>query len=204
MGKGAVGKGATAEPKGKRRRQEKRVRDESPEQVEQAATHTLEDEEVAAAASTSGEDDAASGGPRCDQPSVEHLEPLNEVRLVGRLAAPAEERTLPSGDVCMTWRLVVPRAADARRTEGVRAVTVDTIDCTAWTAPQREAARLLVAGQHVALQGALRRRFWRGAHGPASRYEVEVFLLRSLPPASSAGVTGPAALAAPAPSAASG
>ena len=33
----------------------------------------------------------------------------------------------------------------------------------------------------VEVEGVLRRRFWRGAAGPASRYEVEVVALRRLP-----------------------
>lgn len=54
----------------------------------------------------------------------------NEVLLVGRLSAPVEQRTLPSGDVLATWRLVVDRPP-ARRPlrEGARPVTVDTLDC---------------------------------------------------------------------------
>ncbi|RJK93106.1 single-stranded DNA-binding protein [Vallicoccus soli] len=101
----------------------------------------------------------------------------NEVRLKGRLAAPAQAVVLPSGDEIATFRLVVPREpAPARRT-GPRAL-VDTIECTAWTAALRR--RALAAGQHEVLEveGALRRRFWRGPAGASSRYGVEVLALR--------------------------
>ena len=46
----------------------------------------------------------------------------NEVLLVGPLAAPAEDRELPSGDVLTSWRLVV------RQPQGDPA-PVDTLDC---------------------------------------------------------------------------
>jgi single-strand DNA-binding protein len=99
----------------------------------------------------------------------------NEVALVGRVSAPAEERTLPSGDVLLTWRLVVDRPPPRRPTpEGGRVVTVDTIDCVAWTSGSRRAASGFSAGDVVRVHGALRRRFWQSGAGPASRYEVEV------------------------------
>jgi single-strand DNA-binding protein len=100
----------------------------------------------------------------------------NEVALVGRVSAQAEERTLPSGDVLVSWRLVVERPPSRRQPpEGTRPVTVDTIDCVAWSGGVRRTATGFAAGDVVRVEGALRRRFWRaGAGGPASRYEVEV------------------------------
>ncbi len=57
----------------------------------------------------------------------------NEVVLVGRVAAGPEERTLPSGDILLIWRLVVDRPRPGRAApEGVRVPTVDTLDCVAW------------------------------------------------------------------------
>ena len=49
--------------------------------------------------------------------------------LRGRVAAPADERELPSGDTIVTARLIVDRdsAALGRSTQ-----RVDTIDCVAW------------------------------------------------------------------------
>lgn len=105
----------------------------------------------------------------------------NEVVLVGRVAAAAEERELPSGDLLCTWRLVVDRPPPGpRRAAAGRAVTVDTLDCTAWSAPVRRAARGLQPGDVVAVEGALRRRFWRAGAGAASRCEVEVASVRRL------------------------
>ena len=104
----------------------------------------------------------------------------NEVVLVGRLADPAEERELPSGDALVTWRLVVARAPGRRPPEGVRAPTVDTLDCVAWPAGLRRTAKGLQEGDVVEVEGALRRRFWRAGAGTASRYEVEATAVRRL------------------------
>lgn len=109
------------------------------------------------------------------------LETRNEVALVGRVAAPAEERTLPSGDVIVTWRLVVDRPAGSRPVpQGVRQSTVDTLDCVAWRNGARRTASTLVAGDVVSVTGALRRRFWRAGAGAVSRCEVEVAKVKRL------------------------
>jgi single-strand DNA-binding protein len=106
----------------------------------------------------------------------------NHVRLVGRVSAPATERVLPSGDTLASWRIVV-----ARPVQPAGGATVDTIDCSAWTASARRAARSLHEGDNVEVTGALRRRFWRGPAGPASRYEVEVATIRRLKAATRTG-----------------
>lgn len=97
----------------------------------------------------------------------------NEVLLVGRLGAAPEERELPSGDVLVTFRLVVDRP-ERTLPEGVRPVSVDTLDCVAWTPALRRTVSSWEAGDGVRVEGALRRRFWRAGAGAASRYEVEV------------------------------
>jgi single-strand DNA-binding protein len=107
---------------------------------------------------------------------------LNEVALRGRASAPGEERTLPSGDVIVTLRVVVPReGAGARRPTGsaeARRASVDTIDVVCWTARTRRAALRLAAGDSVEVGGALRRRFFGGPAGRQSRYEVEATTVR--------------------------
>jgi single-strand DNA-binding protein len=108
--------------------------------------------------------------------------PRNEVLLVGRVSGAPEERTLPSGDCLVTWRLVVERPPGRRPPEGVRATTVDTFDCVAWSAAVRRRAVLLLADDVVEVQGALRRRFWRAGGGTASRCEVEAASVRRLSP----------------------
>lgn len=110
----------------------------------------------------------------------------NEVALVGRVSGVAEERTLPSGDVLLTWRVVVDRPPSRRAApEGSRPVTIDTIDCVAWTGGVRRTAAGFVAGDVVRVEGSLRRRFWRGGGGGlGSRYEVEVVSAKRLERAS--------------------
>jgi len=99
---------------------------------------------------------------------------VNEVFLVGRLSGEPVLRALPSGDEILSWRLVIDREDAGSITAGRRTPTVDTIDCVA----HKRALKRLVArwapGDVVEVRGALRRRFWRGSHGVASRCEVEV------------------------------
>lgn len=93
----------------------------------------------------------------------------NEVRLRGRMSAPAEARELPSGDVVVTFRVIVERvAAESQRQR------VDTIDCAAWTPRAQRSARSWQPGDLVEVGGALRRRFRRADGGATSRVEVEV------------------------------
>lgn len=102
----------------------------------------------------------------------------NEVTLAGRLPAPAEERTLPSGDALVSFRVVVGRPPEARGRS--RAPAIDTIDCVVWGGPARRTALGWAAGDVVEVTGALRRRFWRAGGGAASRTEVEVLKARRL------------------------
>lgn len=114
---------------------------------------------------------------RCRSERAGDLADRNEVHLVGRLAAAPEDRVLPSGDVLLTWRLVVRRPPE-RRPDGRRAPSVDTVDCVTRRAAVMRALRRCAAGDALELSGALRRRFWRGPGGPVSRYEVDVAALR--------------------------
>jgi single-strand DNA-binding protein len=97
---------------------------------------------------------------------------VNEVRLVGRVSGSPREQVLPSGDPLVSIRIVVPRPASRRRDR--RRSTIDTLDCVAWTSRPRAVLAALQADDIVTVSGALRRRFWRGEHGPASKVEVEV------------------------------
>ncbi len=103
----------------------------------------------------------------------------NEVHLCGRLAAAPEERSLPSGDVLLAFRLVARRQpARAARSASVRSPLVDTLDCVARTAAARRALLRCAAGDMVEVAGELHRRFWRGSGGLASRYEIEAEKVR--------------------------
>lgn len=100
----------------------------------------------------------------------------NEVTVVGRLSADPSERTLPNGDLIVSWRLVVQRPPDPAR----KALAVDTIDCVARTPALGRRALTWASGDVMEMSGALRRRFWRSGEGVRSRYEVEVASARRL------------------------
>jgi single-strand DNA-binding protein len=101
----------------------------------------------------------------------------NEVRLTGRVSGNPEEREMPSGDVVVLFRLVVPRPAGrgSASARGARrkAVTVDTIDIACWSARTRRAALRLREGETAEVSGSLHRRFFRAGGGAVSRYEVD-------------------------------
>ncbi len=97
---------------------------------------------------------------------------VNEVRLRGRLGAAPEQRVLPSGDTVVSFRVVVDRPPRPGATGST--ARVDTIDCTAFRADVRRRCLRWAAGDVVEVDGSLRRRFFRAAGGPASRYDVEV------------------------------
>ncbi len=103
----------------------------------------------------------------------------NVVHIVGRLGAAAAAKELPSGDVVVSFRVVMRRTRRTRARStgdapGIGA-QVDTIDCAAWRADVRKAVSGWEPGDVVEVEGALRRRFWRDpARGATSRVEVEV------------------------------
>jgi single-strand DNA-binding protein len=120
--------------------------------------------------------------PRAETASPALSSPVNHVQLKGRLAASPERRQLPSGDEVVTFRLVVPRVARVKATTRQRP-GVDTIDCTIWSAGLRRRSASWQAGEVLAVEGALRRHFWRSVAGPRSRYDVEVTAATRVPSA---------------------
>lgn len=105
----------------------------------------------------------------------------NEVTLVGRVAREPQEKELPSGDVIVVFSVIVGRAPSRRPVPaGSRAVTTDTIDCVAWSAGARRAARSFAPDDVVRVEGAVLRRFWRGERGVTSKCEVEVASVKRL------------------------
>jgi single-strand DNA-binding protein len=85
---------------------------------------------------------------------------MNVVALKGRLARPAEQRLLPSGDRLVALELTVHRP-------GERAETVPVV----WFHPPASAAGL-DHDQEVLVVGRVRRRFFRAGGGTQSRTEV--------------------------------
>jgi single-strand DNA-binding protein len=97
-------------------------------------------------------------------------EPVNEVRLVGRVSNAPERRELPSGDQLVSFRLVVDRPEDARRGRQ----RVDVLECVAWGRREQRTVTRWDAGDTVEVTGRIRRRFFSTGGGTGSRVEVEV------------------------------
>jgi single-strand DNA-binding protein len=108
---------------------------------------------------------------------------VNDVHLVGRVSAEPVRRDLPSGDVLVTVRVVVPRPAATRPADGRRSASIDTIDVACFSAPTRRSAGTIRVDDTVEVWGALRRRFFRSGPAVQSRYEVEASRLKRRKPA---------------------
>jgi len=117
-------------------------------------------------------------------PDSEIGDHVNEVRIRGRVSGEPRRRTLPSGDEIVSIRVIVPRAGRGRPPTGSPGarVTVDTIECVAWTRRPQSAMAGLTSDDHVLVTGALRRRFWRAGASVASVFEIEVARLRKVGP----------------------
>lgn len=89
---------------------------------------------------------------------------LNDCLLRGRVSAAATDRELPSGEHVVEFRLIISRS----EREGV-----DTLDIAAWSAKSRRTALSLKPGEWVEIAGSVRRRFWQGPAGVASRWQIE-------------------------------
>lgn len=95
----------------------------------------------------------------------------NHVALFGRVSNEAETRTLPSGDMLASFRLIVDRSTAAKKQSKQ---TVDTFECVAWTARLRKVFEKLLPGDTIEVTGQLRRRFSRSNGVPASWVTIEV------------------------------
>ncbi|CAB5239812.1 unannotated protein [freshwater metagenome] len=101
---------------------------------------------------------------------------FNEACLRGRISGQPSEKVLPSGDRIVELRLVIAR-------EGERADSrsgVDTLDIAAWSYRLRKRALSLKDSDWVQIDGPVHRRFWQGAHGVASRWQIEAFEITRL------------------------
>lgn len=95
----------------------------------------------------------------------------NQVFLEGRVSRAPEEKELPSGDSVWVFRVVVPREPGSG---GSSRQTVDWVDCAVWGRRLRRTVGTWAVGDLVAVEGALRRRFYRTPAGTASSIvEVE-------------------------------
>lgn len=108
--------------------------------------------------------------PKMKVKATPEIDTTNEVRLVGRISQPPEERVLPSGDSLWTFRVVVPRPRGGAQ----RRQAVDALECTAWSARARRSVASWAADDIVEVVGALHRRFYRSGASVGSRVEVEM------------------------------
>ncbi len=95
---------------------------------------------------------------------VEEDYSLNDVLLRGRVSQEAVEKELPSGDKVVEFRLIVTRDKQPG---------VDTLDIASWSSKSRRAALSLAPDEWIEVSGSIHRRFWSGAAGLASRWQVE-------------------------------
>jgi single-strand DNA-binding protein len=100
----------------------------------------------------------------------------NDVVLRGRLSAPAELRTLPSGDTLVSFRLVVRRPGTLARGQ-----SVDVLGCISYDRALQRRVTAWQPGDVVEVEGALQRRFWRTGGGTASVCEVNCRRGRKVP-----------------------
>jgi single-strand DNA-binding protein len=103
-------------------------------------------------------------------------EARNCVSLAGRVSSAPVERELPSGSQVVTFRLVMPREQTAMTAKSKQ--VSDWVDCAAWNGRARRTVGAWQVDDRVEIEGALRRRFFRGADGASSRVEVEVLTAR--------------------------
>lgn len=100
----------------------------------------------------------------------------NDVVLRGRLSAPAEVRTMPSGDTVVSFRLIVRRPEPRARGQ-----SVDVLTCISYDRALQRRAAAWQPGDSVEVEGALQRRFWRTGTGTASVCEVNCRRGRKVP-----------------------
>ena len=89
---------------------------------------------------------------------------LNDVLLRGRVSSMGVEKELPSGDKVVEFRIVIARSDE---------LGFDAIDISAWSSKLRRSASSLKTEEWVEISGSIKRRFWRGATGLASRWQID-------------------------------
>jgi single-strand DNA-binding protein len=112
--------------------------------------------------------------PELDDP----LTHRNEVRLVGRVAADPRPLKLPSGDELLTFRLIVYRTPQRKRSRP--GPPQDTLACSVWSAAVQRTVARWRSGDIVEVTGAVRRRFLKTTASPMSVHDIEVLEGRRL------------------------
>lgn len=90
-------------------------------------------------------------------------EHVNLVDLIGEVSEVPTEVTLPSGEEIIEIRLVVSPTGSSK----------SSLDVTVRDRSLMRRARGLKAGNTIAVQGELRRRFWRSGGSISTRLDIE-------------------------------
>lgn len=96
---------------------------------------------------------------------------INNVTLVGRLAADPELRYTPNGTAVVSFRLAVNRKY--KNEDGERAA--DFIPCVAWAGLAETIAEYAKKGKEVAIEGEIRQQSWETDEGE-KRSRLEVYI----------------------------
>ncbi|MER7502451.1 single-stranded DNA-binding protein [Nonomuraea pusilla] len=107
----------------------------------------------------------------------------NEVVLVGRLSAAAEEQVMPSGDTVTKWRVIVRRRWAGKRPGKRGGSLADSIPCVTFDAATAEIVRRLEPRDRLEVRGSVRCRVYGPPGAKMFRYEVEARSAAPLPPA---------------------
>lgn len=94
---------------------------------------------------------------------------MNLVIQTGRIASDPETRTTPSGVLCVTFRLAVPRRF--KGSDGER--QTDFHNCVAWRQTADFISRYLKKGDHIEVTGTLQNRSYDAQDG-TKRYVTEI------------------------------
>lgn len=94
----------------------------------------------------------------------------NSVVLRGRVSGDLRDKVLANGDPVVEFRLIVKRDDSG----------FDTLDISAKRAPLRRLSQSLATNEWIEVAGVIRRRFWKGANGLASRWQVEAREMRKI------------------------
>lgn len=104
---------------------------------------------------------------------------VNEVHLQGCVSSLPTAKIQPSGDEVVEFRIVIDRMQRRGGEKSLRR-EVDSLEIAAWNPRERRAALKLQPGDWVRIEGSVHRRFWSSPKGIASRWQIEVSVLRRL------------------------
>lgn len=122
---------------------------------------------------------AVTSGVKVSALSLPARKGVNEVHLQGCVSSLPTAKILPSGDEVVEFRIVIDRMQRCGGQKSLRR-EVDSLEIAAWNPRERRAALKLQPGDWIRIEGSVHRRFWSSPKGIASRWQIEVSVLRRL------------------------